>query len=296
VNYGTNYSVNPTIANALVNASDHLPVVASFSFPSGSTSPYQLIITEIMPNPAAVSDTYGEWFEIFNADSITLNLNGWRIKDNNGEHTISNSAMYIPINPGEYFVFAREGDTTLNGGLEADYVYNSLALANSADEVTLIDDGGSVVDAVHYTTTFPYSSGVSMYLKDLFADNEVDTNWSASTTAYGAGDLGTPGRAWDDTLTTISAITLPKTISLAQNYPNPFNARTEIKLTLPTKGKVRLAVYNLQGQEVAVLLDQVLNPGIQTISWSPEHLASGLYFYRLMTMKQQLTKKMLLLK
>ncbi|MFQ6606649.1 MAG: lamin tail domain-containing protein [Fidelibacterota bacterium] len=296
VNYGTNYSVNPTIANALVNASDHLPVMAKFSFPSGSTSPYQLIITEIMPNPAAVSDTYGEWFEVFNADSITLNLDGWRIKDNNGEHTITNTAMYVPIDPGDYFVFAREGDTTLNGGLETDYVYSGLALANSADEVTLIDNAGSIVDEVHYNTTFPYSSGVSMYLKNLFADNEVDTNWSASTTAYGAGDLGTPGRAWDDTLNTTPGVTLPQTISLSQNYPNPFNARTTITLTLPVKGKVHLAVYNMLGQEVVVLIDRVTEPGIQTVSWNPEHLTSGLYFYRLTAAEKQITKKMILLK
>ncbi len=296
VNYGTNYSVNPTIANALENASDHLPVTASFSFPSGSTSPYQLIITEIMPNPAAVSDTYGEWFEVFNADSVTLNLDGWRIKDNNGEHTITNDAMYVPIDPGEYFVFAREGDTTLNGGLEANYVYSGLALANSADEVTLIDSAGSLVDEVHYTTTFPYSSGVSMYLKDLFADNDVDTSWRASTTTYGAGDWGTPGRAWDDTLNTINSIILPPVVSLAQNYPNPFNTRTTIKLTLSTSGKVRLAVYNLQGREVAVLLNRFLVPGIHTVSWNPEHLASGLYFYHLTTAEKQSTKKMLLLK
>ena len=62
---------------------------AEFQFPSGDESDYNIVISEVMPNPAAVSDSYGEWFEIINLDSIVIDLNGWMIRDeSNDTHII----------------------------------------------------------------------------------------------------------------------------------------------------------------------------------------------------------------
>ena len=64
INSGTNSAVSEEMADALHAASDHLPVFADFQFPSGDESDYHIVISEVMPNPSAVSDSYGEWFEI----------------------------------------------------------------------------------------------------------------------------------------------------------------------------------------------------------------------------------------
>ena len=74
---------------------------------------------------------------------------------------------------------------------------------------------------------------------------------------------------------------LPKAFSLDQNYPNPFNPTTILKYTLPTASKVTLTVYNLLGQVVATLVDEVVSAGYQSTEWSAWNVASGVYFYRL---------------
>lgn len=91
----------------------------------------------------------------------------------------------------------------------------------------------------------------------------------------------------------------PSTFELYQNYPNPFNPSTTISFTLPEAGLVTLKIYNLLGQEVAVLLDnEELDEGEQTVQFIGNGLASGLYFYRLMVNngEYQDFKKMLLIK
>ncbi len=94
---------------------------------------------------------------------------------------------------------------------------------------------------------------------------------------------------------------------LAQNYPNPFNSSTVISFVLPAFSNVTLKIYNVLGQEVAVLIDnQSLDTGIHQVDFSPASASknyecgSGIYFYRIIAQSQQQTlisiDKMLLLK
>ncbi len=76
---------------------------------------------------------------------------------------------------------------------------------------------------------------------------------------------------------------LPKTYSLSQNYPNPFNPSTIIKFGLPKAGHAILEVYNILGQRVAILIDGYQPAGYHEISFNAQHLASGVYVYRLTT-------------
>lgn len=80
------------------------------------------------------------------------------------------------------------------------------------------------------------------------------------------------------------------------NYPNPFNRSTVIRFTLPIGQAVRLTVYNILGQEVAVLLDETLPAGEHEVAWSGNGASSGVYFYRLVTESEAFTRKMMLLK
>lgn len=74
---------------------------------------------------------------------------------------------------------------------------------------------------------------------------------------------------------------LPAPARLAQNHPNPFNPATEIAFNLAAAGPARLAVYDLAGREVALLVDGPLAAGEHRVRWRPEGLASGIYLYRL---------------
>ncbi len=83
---------------------------------------------------------------------------------------------------------------------------------------------------------------------------------------------------------------------LWQNYPNPFNPKTRIEFSLPTPGKVRLAIYNVLGEEVAVLVDEVLEAGIHARDFHAANLSSGIYFYRLVAGGKVLTNRMTVIK
>ena len=89
---------------------------------------------------------------------------------------------------------------------------------------------------------------------------------------------------------------IPSITSLEQNYPNPFNPQTTIEFTLPGRQFVELKVFDLLGREVAVLVNEVLEPGMHRRSLDGTSLASGVYFYRLHSELGTFTNKMLLLK
>ena len=95
--------------------------------------------------------------------------------------------------------------------------------------------------------------------------------------------------------------TLPDQYGLDQNMPNPFNPSTAIRYQLPEAGLVRLAIYNLRGQEVRVLVNERKEAGSLTASWDGtdalgRRVASGIYLYRIQAGSFVASKRMLLLK
>ncbi len=76
---------------------------------------------------------------------------------------------------------------------------------------------------------------------------------------------------------------VPASFQLDQNYPNPFNPTTTISFALQTNGRATLKIYNLLGQQVATLLDEVKSAGVYKVSFDASALSSGVYFYRLST-------------
>jgi hypothetical protein len=89
---------------------------------------------------------------------------------------------------------------------------------------------------------------------------------------------------------------LPSTYSLAQNYPNPFNPTTIIEYQLPEANHVELKVFDLLGREIATLVSENQEGGYYRVPFRADHLASGVYFYRLHTGFYVDTKKLLLMR
>jgi photosystem II stability/assembly factor-like uncharacterized protein len=83
---------------------------------------------------------------------------------------------------------------------------------------------------------------------------------------------------------------------LAQNFPNPFNPTTTIRFTLPARMRVKLAVFNLIGQLVALLRDGELGPGDHSVQFDAGRLPSGVYFYRLQGGNFTETRRLLVLR
>ncbi|MBD3168902.1 MAG: T9SS type A sorting domain-containing protein [candidate division Zixibacteria bacterium] len=83
---------------------------------------------------------------------------------------------------------------------------------------------------------------------------------------------------------------------LDNNYPNPFNPATTFKYSVGLQAPVKLEIFNLLGQRVKCLVDEVREPGIYTVQWDAQDYSAGVYFYRLAVGKKVFTKRMTLLK
>jgi len=153
-----------------------------------------VIITEFMPNPAAVSDTAGEWFEVYFAQDA--DLNGLQLGDtgNPAVATVT-SADCIPVTAGTYVVFARNADSAANGGLTDVALAFTFTLSNSAADSITVGYDNTVFDEITFSTS---SVGASTSLSATALDdalNDNPGNWCDGVASYGDGDLGTPGLA-----------------------------------------------------------------------------------------------------
>ncbi len=88
----------------------------------------------------------------------------------------------------------------------------------------------------------------------------------------------------------------PQQVSLGQNYPNPFNPVTVISYRLSENSFVSLKIFNLLGEEVATLVNEVQEAGTKSVEFSAEKLSSGVYVYRLTAGRFSEVKRMIIMK
>lgn len=187
--------------------------------------------------------------------------------------------------------------------------------------VTIADGiGGTFADG---DTTFPYSLGIDDAAQSvLILEEPIQTTklrlevWSDGITplwSYHIRARGGASSSNDDLDNPFKAVLIqymdlptaiedpkdnisPVKFSLYQNYPNPFNPTTKIDFTLEKLQKVRLSVYNILGQEVKVLVNNVRPAGLNSVTFDASSLGGGVYFYKLQTSETELTKKMVFIK
>lgn len=155
----------------------------------------RLVISEIMADPAAVSDQRGEWIELHNPARQAVDLRGYSIASGGDAGHVIRRRLVIA--PGGYALLGRDGDRRTNGGVAVDYAYGAaVSLANGADWLALRDRSGTTIDSVAWRSA---SRGVSWGVRDPSAEHaRVDeSSWQRATTIYGRRDRGTPGRPND---------------------------------------------------------------------------------------------------
>jgi flagellar hook assembly protein FlgD len=98
-------------------------------------------------------------------------------------------------------------------------------------------------------------------------------------------------------LPTVSVeVNIPTEFVLEQNYPNPFNPTTKIQFGLRNKQNVKIKVFDILGNEVKTLLDEVKEPGYHTVEFDGSNFSSGIYYYQMITEDFVSVKKMVLIK
>lgn len=156
-----------------------------------------LLITEIMYDPGALTDAVGEWFEIVNNTNLPIDLQQVVIKKNDTERHIINGHTMLAAH--EYCVLAR----TVEATTVSKYIYGTaISLNNTGAILSLCNYGtdgtnGSLICSINYGAgDFPGATGASLSLSPELTNNTdaiLGKSWCASSTVYSTGDLGTPG-------------------------------------------------------------------------------------------------------
>jgi hypothetical protein len=124
----------------------------------------------------------------------------------------------------------------------------------------------------------------------------IDTIFATITSGTPAWNWAPSKRVVVKTLTGIQNPNVPSKFNLEQNYPNPFNPVTNIAFEVAKAGNVKLAVYDILGNEVVTIINSNLEAGKYKIAWNASIYASGVYFYKLITDDFVMTKKIILSK
>ena len=143
--------------------------------------------------------------------------------------------------------------------------------------------------------------GVTLNIKDIIDGTLVDESFASGDGSFKVSntDINNLKLTFcysEVVLSQKENVTVPNKYSLLQNYPNPFNPSTKIKFGLPKESLTSLVVYNILGEQVAILLNKHLKVGHHEIEFNNFKHSSGIYFYRLQAGNFVEVKKMILLK
>lgn len=256
-----------------------LLTVKTYSF-AGGVFPGDLLITEFMADPAAVTDANGEWIEIYNTTNFMIEINGYYLSDGGADTIQIVSATPVWIPSGSYFVIGQNSDITLNGGVSVNYVFGGFTVNNSNSSIILTDSLFNVIDEMSYTATVP---GKSTSLDPFFYDavsNDNPANWCTATSVYGAGDFGTPGAV--NPSCGVSSVS-----EIISDSPSVlYNAITK-NLSINSGDKYTLSINDASGKRVASYTNE--NKGNSDFDIS--FLEEGLYLYQISSGRNQVTGK-----
>lgn len=124
--------------------------------------------------------------------------------------------------------------------------------------------------------------------------NFLDENNSSSTILYRLKQIDVDGSI--NFSNEVEVIGVPAEFVLEQNYPNPFNPTTRINFTLPIKANVVLKVFDVLGNEAAILINENREAGFNSIEFDASKFTSGIYFYEIKAGDFSAIKKMILIK
>jgi hypothetical protein len=145
--------------------------------------------------------------------------------------------------------------------------------------------------------TITFTGGSDAFVTASLNGASMNAGSNVITFSNASGKIGLDSMNLFEVVTTsVEFEELPNGFALSQNYPNPFNPTTNISFVLPQASDVKLTVFNILGQQVAVLSQGMYSSGMHTVNFNAANLASGTYIYRLEAGNFVQVRKMLLLK
>ncbi len=247
------------------------PEYLKFPTPGASNATSQLF-SPVCINEFQATSAFGgtdDWVEIYNRGSQPFDLSGCFLSDERTKNTKWRFPQGTILKPGEYLVIYEDA---LGFGFSSDG--SDVIMFTAADSTTGLDF---------------YDFGAQL-------PDRSEGRLPDGTNTWQIFAKPTKGTANSATAVETSEAKTPKTFALYQNYPNPFNSATMISFSLPMKQKVALSIYNMLGQKVATLVDEVLPAGNHSVRWEAETMPSGFYFYQIKAGDYAATRKMILVK
>ena len=189
-----------------------------------------------------------------------------------------------------------DGDPGPDEGSGGNRNYGDILVADTSDSNVRIDleDGGRYQEYHNYWLPYLENQPIRIYQGDTF-ESITGIVW------YSFSHYKIIPRINEDFVGHVSSVdnntnASPYQYKLSQNYPNPFNPGTRINYTIKEPGMVTLKVYNILGQEVATIVNEVKSAGSYHLNFDASKLSSGIYLYRLNANGFIQTKKMILIK
>jgi hypothetical protein len=270
-------------------------ITANFIPQTAQSSP--IVINEINYNSASNFDPE-DWIEFYNNTDSTIDLSGWKFKDEDDSHVFVFPQNTILLSD-SFLVLCRDSIQFHSLFTQISNCVGSFdfGFSGSGELLRIFNANDDIIDFVEYDDETPWptepdGNGPTLGLKNPDSDNNLPESWSATS------GHGTPGRI-NDVYTGQDRITdllLPNKLQLYQNYPNPFNPTTTIEFSIPKTEFVTLKIYNLLGQEMATLVSEELTPKNYKYFWNASGFSNGVYFYKFEAGKFLEIKKMILMK
>lgn len=298
---GTLNSATVGIENG--NGSIGLEVAYNSAYP-----PSNNFALQFMEEPEWISGTNLAGGTVWNGNSANIGLNFDTENLDNGTYTMDliidsnvpdKAQIIVPITvivdivPVELTAFSADviddkimlnwetATETNNSGFEVQKMFDADEKAAAEWTVSgFVDGKGTTSEITRYSFVDEIGKGASGAIKYRLKQIDFDGTFSYSNS--------------------VEVEIIPENFVLHQNYPNPFNPSTKIEFTVPEESKIKLSVFNILGEMVAELLNDVVKPGHHEIELNASNLSSGVYIYRLEAVNANQTfvdsKRMILIK
>jgi len=299
------YTVNPSIRCMSADSSGNLVAAVSgdlFKSTDLGSTWYHVLHD---PFGAFATVAVSPWGSLFAA-----NFSGYNYRSiDRGEHW--NRIPYDSL-PRSVSCFLFTNDGRVLAGTQ----YNGVSVSSDSGKSWKGFTNSGLPDSPSISSLWYWRDGyyyVVIYLKGVYRLSSTGVTWLAENSGltnynvrclgsdpqgyfYVGGDNGGVFRTVNAVTEVVHTIGVPRSFRLSQNYPNPFNPSTTIEFALPHSGLATLKIFNLLGEEVTTLVNEMLPAGTYRIGWNANSSPSGVYFYQLQAGDFTETKKLILLK
>ncbi len=249
----------------------------------------KIVINEINYNSADDFDT-GDWVELYNNDSMDIDLSGWIFKDNDFNHNFQIPEGTI-LKKSEYLVLTRTKELFRKLFPNVKKVIGDFdfGLSGNGDQVRLYNSEGMLIDSVSYGVKEPWSEaadgqGMTLELISPDLDNTLPESWKASVKLY-----GTPGE--------VNSVSLDVIYSNCFNmnvYPNPAKNIFNLDYENSLNSNLKIYLTDLKGKFIKNLYEGNPGKGKVIIQFDVTDINTGIYFLNLVSDKEHLTHKVII--